>query len=114
MPVRRETGARRFSRSLCTTAGCARLRRHGWGVSCGPRLGHQRVQGSTATFTALCYVVIDIGGQKGYELPSENLVSIVVRTELMEGVENAGNVLEVSWLQLDRPELWNLREHCVQ
>ena len=66
------------------------------------------------TFTGDSYVVIDIGGYKGRELPAENVVAIVIRTELMEGLENAGKVLEEAWRQLDRPELQDLREHHLQ
>ena len=66
------------------------------------------------TYTGDSYVVIDIGAYEGRELPSENVVSIVIRTEQMEALESAGKVIEESWRQLGHPELRDLREHYLE
>ena len=66
------------------------------------------------TYTGDSYVVIDIGGYEGRELPSENVVSVVIRTELMDGLESAGKVIEESWRELDHPQLRDLREHYLE
>ena len=65
------------------------------------------------TFTGDSYVVIDIGQYKVDELPQENVVSVVIRAEQMDGLESAGKVFEEAWRQLDRPELKDLREHYL-
>ena len=61
------------------------------------------------TYTGDSYVVIDIGAYEGRELPSDNVVSIVIRTEQMGGLESAGKVIEESWRQLGHLELRDLR-----
>ena len=66
------------------------------------------------TYTGDSYVVIDIGGYEGRELPSDNVLSIVIRTEQMDGLESAGKVIEESWREFDHPELRDLREHYLE
>ena len=65
------------------------------------------------TFTGDSYIVIDIGQYKVDELPQDNVVSVGIRTEQMDGLEAAGKVFEKAWRQLDRPELKALREHYL-
>ena len=65
------------------------------------------------TFTGDSYIVIDIGQYYVDELPQDNVVSVVIRTEQMDGLESAGKVFEEAWRQLDRPELKDLREHYL-
>ena len=57
------------------------------------------------TFTGDSYTVIDIGAYQDRALPPDNLMSLLIRTELMEGLQEAGRVLEDAWRQLAEPGL---------
>ena len=66
------------------------------------------------TFTGDSYAVLDIGAYEGRELPPDNVVSVVMRTELMEGLEEAGGVFEEAWRHLERPGLRDLRQQYLE
>ena len=63
------------------------------------------------TFTGDSYTVIDIGAYQDRALPPDNLMSLLIRTELMEGLQEAGRVLEDAWRQLAEPGLREVRTH---
>ena len=63
------------------------------------------------TFTGDRYTVIGIGAYQGRALPLDNLMSLLIRAELMEGLQEAGRVLEDAWRQLAEPGLREVRTH---
>ena len=65
-------------------------------------------------FTGDSYVVIDVGSYAGRELPANNIVSLMIRTETMQVYDEAGTVLDESLQQLEAPELVGLRQQFVK
>ena len=64
-------------------------------------------------FTGDSYVVLDVGRYAGRELPANNIVSLMIRAETMNGLVEAGKVLDVALGQLETPQLEGLRQHFL-
>ena len=65
-------------------------------------------------FTGDSYVVLDVGRYAGRELPANNIVSLMIRTETMDGLVEPGKVLDVALGQLETPQLEGLRQHFLE
>ena len=62
-------------------------------------------------FTGDSYVVLDVGR----ELPeNNNIVSLMIRAETMNGLVEAGKVLDVALGQLETPQLEGVRQHFLR
>ena len=64
-------------------------------------------------FTRDSYVVLDIGSYAGRELPEGNIVSLMIRTENMQDLDEAIPVLVESLRQLETPELDGLQQQFL-
>ena len=64
-------------------------------------------------FTGDSYVVVDVGRYAGRELPANNAVSLMIRTETMDGLVEAGEVLDGALRQLETPQLEGLRQQFL-
>ena len=64
-------------------------------------------------FTGDSYVVLDVGSYAGRELPEGNIVSLMIRAENMQDLDEAVPVLVESMRQLETPELDGLQQQFL-
>ena len=59
-------------------------------------------------------MLIDVGSYAGRELPGDNIVSLMVRMETMQGLDEAGPVLENCLRQFEAPEFAGLQQQFLE
>ena len=64
-------------------------------------------------YTGDSYVVLDVGAYAGRELPAGNIMSLMIRTETMQELDEAIPLLEESMRQLETPELDGLQQQFL-
>lgn len=67
-----------------------------------------------SAFAGESYVLVDVSSYQEESLPPDNLASLVVATERMRGLEQAGAMLEMALRQLSAPGLEAVRDTYLE